>query len=501
MNQKFALMWPGAAALALMFALAWSATAQQSQAPPRDPAPVPITRSTFTELAKQVIPSVVTVYVRRDVTQRMSPEQRRQFEEFRRFFSDPELRQFFPFTIPEQEEKMVIQGAGSGVIVSDDGYIVTNAHVVGAKKDRAEIRVVFSDDEELSGEDVELLDSSELIDLALLKVNRRGLKPIRIGDSDRVQIGEWVAAIGSPLELKQTMTQGIISAKHRDVGAGLGDMIQTDAAINPGSSGGALVNLDGELIGLNRMIASPGGTQWAGYGFAIPSAQVQFFIEQVRKDGEIVYGYIGVMLGAQKQMASILKALGIDEKAQGVLIMSVTPNGPAAKAGLQEGDFIVSVDDRKVTDSGDMTSYVARRPVGSMITVTFLRPRKGAAPTRETARIQVARRPTEAQLGAQPTPEPYDEEQQGPDFAESQIGVQVEPYRDQQNRGVRVVRVQPGSRAAKAGLRPGDVLLKYNWIDLKNPRDLERAVREAPKDRPAPAFVMRGGQRVLVPIE
>lgn len=366
-----------------------------------------ITRRTYRDLAKKVIPSVVTVYVQRDLYKSMTPEQRQQYDQLRQFYEDPFLRQFLQPGMPgngqnddQQGDSIIARGSGSGVIISADGYIVTNWHVVGDKRAQPEIRIVFSDDTELSGKDVEILESSQLIDLALLKVKRTGLTPIRLGDSDKVEIGDSVAAVGSPLELKETITSGIISAKHREFGTGLGNMLQTDAAINPGSSGGALVNLDGELIGINRLIATAGQSgAWSGYGFAIPSNQVKYFIDQVRSAGRISYGYIGLALaGEEEDTAKVREALGYGRDQKGVLLMGVTANGPADKAGLKQGDMVLSVDGRAVNTPTDLLGYVVRRPVGSKVKVTYLRPSRGSQPRERTSEVTVIARPSEEEL-------------------------------------------------------------------------------------------------------
>ncbi|MCL5270284.1 MAG: trypsin-like peptidase domain-containing protein [bacterium] len=274
-------------------------------------------RFLFANLADQVIPSVVTVYVKRDLKRNMTPEELRQFEQFRRFFQGPDNPfQGSPFEFffgpdqgqePDQQDPgnenphapdgennpFLQQASGSGVIISADGYIITNWHVVGDKDQGTSITVVFSDNSELDNNHVKLVESNRLLDLALLKVDRKGLKPIQWGDSDKLRIGERVACVGSPLDLRETVTQGIVCAMHRNVDIGIGDMIQTDAVINPGSSGGAMVNLEGQLVGINRLITSRTGW-WQGYGFAIPANDVRYFTDQVIRTGHFTAGYIGI---------------------------------------------------------------------------------------------------------------------------------------------------------------------------------------------------------------
>lgn len=478
-------------------------------------------RYVFADLAERVIPSVVTVYVKRDLKKELSPEQLNKLEQYRRFFEDPQMRQFFsPFSPgpqqspqmpspgqPGQEEEendfMIQKGSGSGVIISEDGYILTNWHVVGNKKDQAEIRVVLSDDTELSGKDVQLIDSSPLIDLALLKVNRKGLHPLQWGNSDTLRIGERVSAIGSPLDLRLTITQGIISAKHREVGMGLGDMLQTDAVINPGSSGGPLVNLDGQLIGINRMIATPSQSgRWEGYGFAIPSNDAKYFANEVMTKGRVSYGYIGVMMASELQdTGKMREAIGLGKDQKGVLVMGVNPDTPAAKAGLQEGDLITAADGTKIEDSGDLLGYVARRGIGSTIKFTVLRAGESKTPKEMTVKVTVAERPSEDNLLPGQKKSPEKESPKLDELGKNALGLVVEPYDKEGTQGLQITSIRPNSAAARAGLQEGDVLLKLNRMALKSPADLNKAVQGHPQGRPHLLQFMREGRTLLTPLD
>lgn len=458
-------------------------------------------RYLFSDLAERVIPSVVTVYVKRDMRKEMDPQQLEKLKEFQKQFQDPLLRQLIPFNVPQPDgddeggDQWITKGSGTGVIVTADGYVVTNWHVVGDKKNKPEIRVVLSDNTELSGKDVELIESSKLQDLAVLKIRRTGLTPITWGDSERVRIGEWVAAVGSPLDLRLTVTQGIICAKHREIdsGAGMGGMLQTDAVINPGSSGGALVNLDGQLIGINRLITTPfqGREAWSGYGFAIPANDAKRFVDQVIRHGGVIYGYIGVGVANEFQDSDKLRsALGLDKNQKGALVLNVTAGGPAAEAGLEQGDLIVSADNQTVTNYNDLVSYVAQREVGSTVKLTVMRPQENGAPKKVTVNVKVAKRPSEDELeqsmrggnGRQaPKAQPQVQEQ-------NRLGVEVEPFNQGGRQGLKVTRVAPGSAAQRAGIAEGDVLTSINHRALKSEEDINQAL-ESRRGRNQPHLI------------
>lgn len=480
-------------------------------------------RYVFSDLAEKVIPSVVTVYVKRDLRKEMSPQQLEQLKKLQKQFQDPLLRQFIPgMPAPDNGDdqgdegsagpggpggdQWITKGSGSGVIVSADGYVVTNWHVVGDKKNNPQIRVVLSDNTELSGKDVEVIESSKLADLALLKIHRPNLHPIPFGDSEKLRIGEWVAAIGSPLDLRLTVTQGIICAKHRtiDSGAGMGGMLQTDAVINPGSSGGALVNLDGQLIGVNRLITTPfqGREAWSGYGFAIPANDVKQFVDQVVKQGRVTYGYIGVGIANEFQDSDKLRqALGLSKDEKGALVMNVTAGGPAAEAGIQEGDLIVQTDGQTVADYNDLVSYVAHRPVGSVVKLVVLRPQENAKPKRVTLSLTIKERPSEEELlrsqnGEEPTPpapKPQVREQ-------NDLGVKVEPFSKGSRNGVKITAVEPGSVAQRNGLQDGDVITEINRMPVHNGADINKALALR-KNQTHLIKGFRNNQPIMVPID
>ncbi|MYF18284.1 MAG: PDZ domain-containing protein, partial [Gemmatimonadetes bacterium] len=316
----------------------------------------------FKAIAKEVTPSVVTINVT------LSAEDR------------PRRRGFpFPFEFEERPNRRPDrrpqplpdpQTTGSGIVITADGYILTNHHVAG---DAEKLTVTFSDNREY---DAELVGSDPRTDIAVIKIDATGLKPATIGKSDDIEIGEWVLAVGAPLNLKSTVTAGIVSAVGRDIniindprGLSIEDFIQTDAAINPGNSGGALVNLNGEVIGVNTAIATS-NRSFIGYGFAVPIDLAKKVMDDIVAHGKVKRGYIGINLGSVD--AGTAEAFGLD-RPKGVLINAVLPNTPAAKANLKEGDIILSVDGRPVNRPNHLQSLVARKHPGDTVTLAIRR--------------------------------------------------------------------------------------------------------------------------------
>ena len=314
----------------------------------------------FVEVTKATKPAVVNISTTKVVRFRGAP--------YSPFFNDPFFRRFFgddffrEFRAPREQRE---QSLGSGVIVSQDGYIVTNNHVV---EGASEIRVLVGDQREFKGR---VVATDPRTDVAVVKIAGHGLPTIPWGDSDRLQVGEWVLAIGNPFGLNQTVTAGIISATGRaNVGiADYEDFIQTDAAINPGNSGGALVNVRGELIGINTAIFSRSGG-YMGIGFAIPSNMVREVMEDLIKRGKVTRGWLGVHI--QLLAPDLAKKFGLKE-AHGVLVGEVSGGSPAAKAGMNRGDVILELAGKRVEDPEHLRNEVARTEPGKRIPVKIWR--------------------------------------------------------------------------------------------------------------------------------
>ncbi|AFN75829.1 Trypsin-like serine protease [Melioribacter roseus P3M-2] len=305
----------------------------------------------FIEAAEKVTPSIVQITVVTTVKNKL-PE---------------EFHFFFPFKddIPREQ-----QGGGSGIVISEDGYILTNNHVV---EDAKHVTVTLHDKREF---EAEIVGTDPLTDLAVIKINAKDLPAAYLGDSDNIKVGQWVMAIGNPLSLASTVTAGIISAKSRNINIirdqyAIENFIQTDAAINPGNSGGALVDLNGAVIGVNSAIATDGITQrYIGYGFAIPINLAKAVARDLIANGKVSRGYIGVQISELD--AQTAKAIGLDEP-KGVLIQDIVKGGAAEKADIKQGDVILKIDEKEVNVPSELQSYVASKRAGDEVKLTLYR--------------------------------------------------------------------------------------------------------------------------------
>jgi serine protease Do len=352
-------------------------------------------------------------------------------------------------------------GRGSGFIISSDGYILTNNHVVdGATR----VQVRLDDGREM---DAKIVGRDPQTDLALLKIAAANLPVVPLGDSGALRVGEPVMAVGNPFGLEQTVTTGIVSATGRVIGEGpYDDFIQTDASINPGNSGGPLINARGEAVGMNTAIVSRTGGS-VGIGFAVPMHLAKFVVPQLAEKGQVERGWLGVT--AQPLTRELAASLGV-ARTEGALVSQVWDGSPAAAAGLRRGDVIVEVDGRKISRATDLSLLVAAAPVGKDVRVSVLREGK---PVALTARVARREQPTTVSSGPQAEP-----------AQRARLGVAVEPVTPAVASqlglavasGVIVRQVQAGSPAADAGLRPGDILVEANRHPVKGVDDLRRAM-------------------------
>lgn len=310
----------------------------------------------FVQVAEKVTPSIVQITVVTKVKGSFGiPEQ---FHNFFRFRDD----------IPQEQ-----QGGGSGIIISEDGYILTNNHVVENAKS---VTVTLHDNREF---EATIVGTDKSTDLAVIKVDEKNLPVAFLGDSDKIKVGQWVMAIGNPMSLASTVTAGIVSAVSRDIEINKGDykinnFIQTDAAINPGNSGGALVDLNGGVIGVNSAIATNGFTQnYIGYGFAIPINLAKSVATDLIANGKVSRGYIGVQITPMD--AQTAKSIGLDEP-KGVMVQSIVEGGAASKEDIKEGDVILKVDDKEVSQPNELQSYVATKRAGTKVRLTIFRDEK-----------------------------------------------------------------------------------------------------------------------------
>lgn len=415
----------------------------------------------FVELAATVNPTVVTVFTEKVLRVRQSP-----FMFFNHPFEDF-FGEFFQRPRAPEEREYRQHGLGSGVVVSQDGYIITNNHVIAGADT---INVRFIDGKTLPAK---IIGADEKTDIAVLKVAADNLARIRIGDSDRLRVGEMVLAIGSPLSpnLAHSVTSGIVSAKGRsNVGlADYEDFIQTDAAINPGNSGGALINLDGELIGINTAIASRSGG-YQGIGFAVPSNMASRIMNSLIEHGTVVRGWIGIYIqDIDETLAAAMDLEGRD----GALVADVTEDGPAARAGIERGDIVVSMDSERIRSSTQLRNEVASKEPGSKTTLEILR-------DGHEKRFTVT-------LDELPSDEVAADVEQR---LEEQFGFTVVPFdaelatKYRLNRsldGVVVTSVVAGGPAERAGMREGDLIVEINRAPTKDLEQFNEQVRNLKK--------------------
>ncbi len=435
----------------------------------------------FTVLVEEAAPGVVNISTTRTVQSREAPFQGFGGQElpeiFRHFFGDR-----FPAPpggqAPGRPEER--QSLGSGFIISDEGYILTNAHVVDGAD---EILVRLNDRRELQAE---LVGSDERTDVALLKVDAEDLPPLKLGDSDTLRVGEWVAAIGSPFGFDYSVTAGIISAIDRTLPRdAYVPFIQTDVAINPGNSGGPLFNLDGEVIGINSQIFTRSGG-FMGLSFAIPINVAMDVADQLRDDGQVRRGWLGVMI--QPVSRDLAESFGM-ESPSGALIADLDPEGPAARDGLQAGDVILEVDGSRVHDSSTLPRLIGRTAPGSDVALELMRDGErrqltitvGDWPDAERATASRPQESRQARLGISVGELERAEREQ--------IGIEG---------GVRVREVDPSGAAAAAGIRPGDILVSIDHQAVNDSDQLVEMVGELPSDRAVPVRLFRDGRSMFV---
>jgi serine protease Do len=483
------------AAAALLVGAGWHGIAAEFNAPqPRATAnaAAPIAghaiepdRDSYADVVKKVAPAVVTIRV--EGKAKVSPTQFGEGEEFfRRFFSDPS--EGGP-RAPRTPRSFRQRGLGSGVVVSGDGYILTNNHVIDGADS---INVDLTDGRTLGAK---LIGTDKPSDLALLKVNASDLHALTLGNSDAVQVGDIVLAVGNPLGIGQTVTMGIISAKGRATGNGDGsyeDFLQTDAPINHGNSGGALVNTKGELVGINSQILSNSGEN-IGIGFAIPANMARNVSDQLRKDGKVRRAQLGVTI--QPVTSDMAASLGLKDVG-GVIISSVSDGSAAERAGLKQGDVIQAFNGESVKDLNALRNRVADTPPGSNATVSIVRDgskRDVTVKLDESSGNRTARAASDDSTSQD----------------KGALGISVAPVTPELARrfnlpkdakGVVVEDVNPEGRAADAGIQAGDVIVQVNRQSVSNVDELRDAVRRT-SDRPVLLLVNREGRNIFVTVK
>lgn len=436
----------------------------------------------FEEAAATVSSSVVSIFAEQTV--RTQSQFGLPDDAFKDFFGDDFFKRFFG-TPPSQEEKRTVRSLGSGVIVTKNGYILTNNHVVANAE---KLSVVVGDNKTY---EAKIIGTDPPTDVAVIKIDAKNLPAAKLGDSDEVKVGQWVIAVGNPFQLFHTVTHGIISAKGRSsVGlADYEDFFQTDASINPGNSGGALADTEGNVIGINTAIASPSGGN-VGIGFAIPINMAKKVMEDLISNGEVTRGYIGLVpQDINEDLAKALKLSGTE----GVLVGDVDRAGPADKSGIRRGDVIVELDGKKVESSTQLRNMAAQTKPGTPVKIGLLRNGKKVEMT-----VTLGERPKES-AGGQAPQEPQAEAQTSqklglsvqtltPDIAE-QLGYQKDS-------GVIVADVSSGSPAEEAGLQRGDLIKEVNRREVRTLQDFEKEIKNL-KSGDVAALLVRRGQNTF----
>ncbi len=449
----------GRALIAVWILLPVTAGAATLPIPSKDGIP------TLAPLLREVTPAVVNISVRVTAPARQNPLMRDPF--FRRYFEDL-LQQ------PQQRPQL---SAGSGVVIdARRGYVITNHHVIEGAE---EIVVTLKDRRRLTAE---LVGSDPGTDIALLKVAPEGLTALELGDSEALEVGDFVVAIGNPFGLGQTVTSGIVSALGR-TGLniqGYEDFIQTDASINPGNSGGALINLRGELIGINSVIIGPSGGN-VGIGFAVPSNMARAVVEQLAEYGEVRRGRLGVLI--QDLTPELSEALNLDIS-DGAVVTRVEAGSPAEDAGIAPGDVVVAVDDIEVTSAADLRVRVGLVRVGGEVAMTVVRDG-----TRRKIRVRVATLEPVIYAGSESAPQ-----LSGAVFQAMASGHPLDGQID----GVVVADVKRGSRAWHNNIRPGDVIIAINRERVRSVEELSHAMRRS--GRSIAVDIIRGKTQLLIVI-
>jgi serine protease Do len=434
----------------------------------------------FADLVDQVAPAVVGIRTLEHVrpgAQGNVDEEMQEF--FRRFFGQPmpNVPNAPRRNRPQPEEQEHPRGLGSGFIVSADGFVLTNAHVV---EDADEVVVTLTDKREFKAKTIGL---DKRTDVALVKIEATGLPFVKIGDSGKLRVGEWVLAIGSPFGLESSVTAGIVSAKQRDTGDYL-PLIQTDVAINPGNSGGPLINMRGEVIGINSQIYSRSGG-YMGISFAIPIDEAIRVSDQLRTTGRVTRGRIGVSIDQVSR--EVAESIGLG-RPTGALVRSVESGSPADKAGIEAGDIITKFNGTAIDRATDLPRMVGNTKPGTKATITVFR--KGASRD-----LNVTVTEFEAEKPAAAIPAPKEEKPKASPAAKS-VGLQVSDLTDAQKKELKIkggVKVDGvAESAARAGIREGDVIVQIGNVDVNNAREFEAAVAKIDKSKPIPVLLRRG---------
>ena len=451
--------------------------APDAAAAPASKSEIPMIPGNFSELAENVRPGVVNIQVVKKVknvafgSRDFSGNPFGEDSPFGDFFGP--YSQGNPSPAPEQ------RGVGSGFIMSHDGYIVTNNHVV---EDADQIKVKLANGKEYDGK---IVGRDPKTDLALVKIDGASdLHPLPLGNSDELKVGSWVVAVGSPFGLEQTVTAGIVSAKGRVIGSGPYDnFIQTDASINPGNSGGPLINTKGEVVGINTAILAQG----KGIGFAIPVNMAKDIAPQLQEKGHVTRGWFGVSI--QEMTPELAKSFGLKD-GKGALVAQVVPGSPAEKAGIEQGDVIVEFDGKAVADSQELPRMVASTPVGKSVNVKLWR--NGKALNQQVKVSEMEENVEVAKTASHNKTLGIAVQNLTPEMARR--------LRLKSDTGVVVTRVESGSPAADAGIQTGDIIREVNRTPVKNVEDLVQKLEQVKDQNNILLLVQRGQNNMFAAV-
>ena len=460
--------------IAFILAMSISRPAVNARAASQDPLAVP---ESFSTLAETVSPTVVNISTVKTI-KGGGPV-------FRHFYQGPQgdqdpFKDFFDkFFGNEQQREYKQRSLGSGFIIDKDGYIVTNNHVIAGAD---EIKVKLNSGKEY---DAKIIGRDPSTDIALIKIKAdENYSVATFGDSDSLKVGQWVVAIGSPFGLEHTVTAGIVSAKGRVIGSGpYDDFIQTDASINPGNSGGPLIDMKGQVVGINTAIIAGGN----GIGFAIPVNMAKGVIRQLKKEGKVTRGWLGV--GIQDISDEMAEYYGIKSK-EGVLVSQVFPGDPADKAGIRTKDIIFAVNGKKIETGRELTRIIAAFHVGEMVKISVLRDGK-----EKTFNVKIAKR-QEAQLAAGGIPH---KEPEAFGIRVSSLTPEIARKFDiRETKGVVVTDVQSGSQGDNEGIQPGDIIKEINHRSINTVHDYKDATQKVKKGGAVIMLVKRANSGFFV---
>ncbi|MEW5694163.1 MAG: DegQ family serine endoprotease [Candidatus Hydrogenedentota bacterium] len=443
----------------------------------------------FIEAANKVKSSVVNIYTEKIIKSRIIEDP------FFDLFNDEFFKRFFD--IPEyshkpQEREFKVTYLGSGFIVNPEGYILTNSHVV---KDADNIKVKL-----INGKiyEAKLVGLDEKSDIAVLKIENNGdLSWAKLGDSDRIEVGEWVVAVGNPFGLSHTVTAGIVSALGRSsmhiIPEGYEDFIQTDVAINTGNSGGPLINLNGDVIGINTAIYSRTGT-YMGIGFAIPINMAKKVMMDLITKGEVERGYLGVYI--QDVTPEIALKLGLSENTRGVLISEVISNSPSYKAGLKQGDVILSFNGKKVSDASQLRNIVANTSIGERVEIEFIRDGK-----KKSVYVTIEKQPSDIQTSKLIPKGRAEDKNLGISVSNITDDLRKEYSLDPSEKGVVIIEIEAGGYADNSGLKAGDIIIEIDRNAIDDVKDFERVMKSQSSSSTFLFLIKRGSHYLYLVVK